>query len=232
MQTGPAQRVTIYVGESHHHHGRSAYMAVFEFLFYHQVAGATVTRGIAGFGPDHHIHTADVLTASANLPIKIEFIESAGQVAALLPRLREMIGDGLISVSPADVYLPPHPAPTPPRPQRLQGPARLLRIFVDEKDHWDGKPLFEALVESLRAHDMAGVTVHRGIAGYGPRALAGQSTGLPVMLTVVESADKIRAYLPLLDTMLQAGLVVLADTEVIQYTHAARGPAPVNGDPA
>lgn len=105
LQAGPAQRVTIYVDESHRYRGRNAYLALFDFLYQRQVSGATVTRGIAGFGADHQIHTSEVLIASGHLPIKIEFVETAAKVAEILPQLRGMIGDGMIAVTPTEVYL-------------------------------------------------------------------------------------------------------------------------------
>ncbi len=104
LPQGPALRVTLFVGEGHHHHGRSAYMAVYEFLFKNRIAGATITRGIAGFGAEHHQHLADLLAASGNLPIKIEFVEEEAKARALLPTLREMIGDGMITLQPVEVY--------------------------------------------------------------------------------------------------------------------------------
>lgn len=219
LQAGPAQRVTIYISENHHYHGRNAYMAVFEFLFHHQIAGATVTRGIAGFGADHHIHTSDILAASSSLPIKIEFIETSNKVQEILPKLREMIGNGMIAMQPTEIVQAPAAraaaAPAPLSHVRLQGMAKLMRIYFGEKDRWNGKLLHDALMDAMRARDIAGATVYRGIAGYGAGAQPGHD--LPVMVSVIDTEDKIRAFLPLLDTMLQGGVVVLSDVEVIKY---------------
>ena len=63
MKAGPAKKVTIYVGQDRQYHGESVYAAILDFLFYRKVAGASVTRGIAGFGADHHLHTDRVLGA-------------------------------------------------------------------------------------------------------------------------------------------------------------------------
>ena len=76
IQAGPAKKVTIYVGQDHQYHGESVYAAILEFLFYHKVSGASVTRGIAGFGADHQMHTDRVLALTENLPMKIEFIDT------------------------------------------------------------------------------------------------------------------------------------------------------------
>ncbi|MGH9394029.1 MAG: DUF190 domain-containing protein, partial [Terriglobales bacterium] len=199
--------------------------AVFEYLFYHGVAGATVTRAIAGFGAAHRVHTSDLLAASDDLPIQIDFIESAARAAELLPKLRQLIGEGMIAVAPTEVVVAPgvQVAAPPPAQAELRGAGKLMRIYVGERDRWRGKPLHEALVESLRAHDIAGVTVYRGIAGYGgagrKRADLPFSRDLPIMLSVVDTEARIRAYLPLLQAMQIEGLVVLSDVEVILYAH-------------
>ena len=76
LKPGPAKKITVYVGEDVHHHGEPLYLAVLNYLFYHGVSGCTVTKRVAGFGADHHLHTARILELSENLPIKIEFVEA------------------------------------------------------------------------------------------------------------------------------------------------------------
>src|SRR6266700_620788 len=76
LKPGPAKKITVYVGEDVHHHGEPLHLAVLNYLFYHGVSGCTVTKGVAGFGADHHLHTARILELSENLPIKIEFVEA------------------------------------------------------------------------------------------------------------------------------------------------------------
>src|SRR5579862_8819525 len=98
LTAGPAKKVTIYVGEDHQYHGRSLYAAILDFLFYRGISGANVVRGIAGFGADHHLHTTRILRLAENLPVKIEFIESAERVDEVLPKLYEMVGSGVIEV--------------------------------------------------------------------------------------------------------------------------------------
>jgi PII-like signaling protein len=233
LTQGPAKKVTVYVGEDVHHHGEPLYLAVLNYLFYHGVSGATVTKGVAGFGPDHHLHTARILEVSENLPIKIEFVETPETLDRLLPKLLQMVGEGLIEVQDttilkvatakvAQVALP-HVI--------LRGKATLMRIFIGEDDKWRGKPLHGAIVESLRANDIAGATVYRGICGYGAHRRFHKekrlslSSDLPIMLSVVDEEPKIRAYLPILEQMMQEGLVVVSDVDVIKYTHRLASPA-------
>ncbi len=78
-QSGPAKKVSIYVGEDQDYHGHALYAAILDYLFYRGVSGANVVRGIAGFGADHKLHTTRILRLTENLPVKIEFIEIAGK---------------------------------------------------------------------------------------------------------------------------------------------------------
>jgi len=235
LKAGPAKKVTIYVGEDHQYHGHSLYSAILDFLFYHQVSGANVFRGMAGFGADHHMHSTRILRLTENLPVKIEFIESAEKVEKLLPKLQEMAGTGLIEVmdtlvaKPAEVEKKAGPREEQPQALKSEGKAKLMRIYVGENDKWHEKPLYRAIVESMRANDIAGVTVYQGILGYGAnrRIHKGSSMGLshdrPMMLSVIDTEEKLRKMMPLLDEMVTQGLVVLSDVDIIKYTHDYAG---------
>ena len=106
LKAGPGKKVGIYVAEDQHYHGSSAYAAILDFLFFHGVSGATVTRGIAGFGADHQLHTSNLVDLAVKLPVKIEFIESAEKVESLLPKLHEMVGTGLIEMHDTTIVKP------------------------------------------------------------------------------------------------------------------------------
>jgi PII-like signaling protein len=227
LKPGPAKKVTVYVGEDVHHRGEPLYLAVLNYLFYHGVSGATVTKGVAGFGADHHMHTARILELSENLPVKIEFVEAPETLDALLPKLLQLVGEGLVEIQDTTILKAATAHATPPVLPHvaLRGKAKLIRIFVGEDDKWHGKNLYDAIVESLRANDIAGVTVYRGICGYGAHRRFHKekrlslSSDLPIMLSVVDEESKIRAYLPILEQMVQEGLVVMSDVDVIKYTH-------------
>ncbi len=104
-----------------------------------------------------------------------------------------------------------------------------MRIFIGENDKWHDKPLHKALVESMRANDIAGVTVYQGILGYGANRRIHRDTALhlshdrPIMLSVVDTEEKLRAFFPMLDQMVQQGLVVLSDVDIVKYTHRLQG---------
>jgi len=227
LKQGPAKKVTVYVGEDVHQRGEPLYLAVLNFLFYHGVAGATVTKGVAGFGSHHQIHSARILEISENLPIKIEFVEEPAKLDAILPKLVDMVRPGLVEMQDTTIVTASSGGDDRPRLPHatLTGKAKLVRIFIGESDRWRGKPLYDALVESLRTNDIAGVTVYRGISGYGAHRRFHKekrmslSSDLPIILSVVDEEAKIRAYLPILEQMVDEGLVVLSDVDVIKYTH-------------
>ncbi len=226
LTQGPARRVTIYVTEASTHHHQPVYLAVLNFLFYHGVSGATVTRGVAGFGADHHMHSTQFEVTSANLPLKVEFIDSADRIDQLLPTLYEMVPSGLIEVQDTMIVKPPKTsAATKPRPVALRGPAKMVQIFIGENDQWHDKPLYHAIVESARSHEIAGATVCRGIEGFGAssrihqRQLLRLSSDLPLVVTIIDEATKIDAFMPVLSGMVSEGLIAISDVDVIRYVH-------------
>jgi PII-like signaling protein len=229
LQSGPAKKVSIYLGEDQQYHGNALYAAILEFLFFRGISGATVTRGIAGFGADHQLHTTRILRLTEDLPIKIEFIETLDKVNEVLPKLHAMAGTGLIELQDTTIVKPSEPQKKMAEQKvpalKREGKAKLMRIYVGENDKWGEKPLYEALVQSLRANDIAGVTVYRGILGYGANRRLHADSALslshdrPMLLSVVDTEEKLRAFLPILDDMIQQGLVVLSDVNIIKYSH-------------
>jgi hypothetical protein len=95
----------IFIGESDTHDGRPLYEAIVETLRREGLAGATVLRGIEGFGKSSRLHTAHVLRLSDDLPIVIECVDASSKIEAILPALDAMIGDGLVTLERVDVRL-------------------------------------------------------------------------------------------------------------------------------
>jgi PII-like signaling protein len=231
LQPGQAVKVTIYLSDGATHHGAPLYSTILDFLFYRGVAGATVLKGVAGFGADHHMHASHLIEISDRLPIKIEFIESREKVDALLGKLEELAGTGLIEMQETTVAKPAQltksKQPLTPAHLKIEGKAQMMRIFISEEDRWKSKPLHEALVEAMRANDIAGVTVYRGILGYGAHRRLHKDKPLvsthhgSVMLSAVDTAEKLRAFLPLVDQMVPEGLVVFSDVDIIKYAYRA-----------
>jgi uncharacterized protein len=108
---------------------------------------------------------------------------------------------------------------------KLEGKAKMLRIHFGEDDKWHGKPLYEAIVMRCRELDIAGATVFRGIEGYGAstlihkRHLLSRSADSPIMITVIDTEEKISTLLPVLDEMVNEGLIAMSEVEVIRYVH-------------
>src|SRR5205807_8579516 len=107
----------------------------------------------------------------------------------------------------------------------------LLRIFIGESDRWDHKPLYEAIVLKARETHLAGATVLRGPMGFGKSSrlhtakILRLSMDLPLVIEIVDSEEKIQAFLPVLDQMMKGGLVTLEKVQVIDYRAGPANPA-------
>ncbi|HTU51180.1 MAG TPA: DUF190 domain-containing protein [Acidobacteriaceae bacterium] len=101
--------------------------------------------------------------------------------------------------------------------------ARLLRIHFGEDDKWQGKPLHEAIFAKCRELGIAGITVYRGIEGYGTstRIHAASHWALskdaPIVVHIIDSEDQINKLIPHLDSMVNEGLIAISNVEVIRY---------------
>jgi len=99
----------------------------------------------------------------------------------------------------------------------------LLRIFIGESDRYGHHPLYEAIVLKARESGLAGATVLRGVMGYGKHSILHTakilrlSEDLPMVIEIVDSAEKINAFLPVLDQMIKDGLVTLERVKVLHY---------------
>jgi PII-like signaling protein len=106
---------------------------------------------------------------------------------------------------------------------RIEGQAKLLRIYIGETDRWHGQPLYMAILLKAREMGLAGGTVFRGIAGYGANSVIHTanilrlSEDLPVVIEIVDTDEKIQAFLPVLDEMVKEGLIVMREVEVVKY---------------
>jgi len=111
-------------------------------------------------------------------------------------------------------------------PHGFKGERTLMRVFIGESDKYQGKPLYEALLERFRAKGLAGATVLRGVAGFGASSkvhtdkILRLSLDLPLIIEVVETEETIQAILPDLDEMIGGGLITLERARVILYRPA------------
>src|SRR5512136_1596126 len=106
---------------------------------------------------------------------------------------------------------------------QIPNEAVLLRIYIGESDRWQHKPLYEAIVLKAREQHLAGATVLRGPMGFGKASrlhtakILRLSADLPLVIEIVDSEEKINAFLPALDEMMGGGLLTMEKVKVIEY---------------
>lgn len=228
LQKGAAKKVTIYVNEDTQYHLGPLHEAILTFLRHKGVAGATASRAMAGFGGHQVLHTTKIELLTEHLPIRIEFIDTAEKVDEILATLYDMVTDGVIEVQDTLVVkaaMKGKKAESKSPHERKQGKAKMMRLFLGEADRWQGEPVYEAVVKRLRMMDIAGATVYRGILGYGIKGHTHKqgflhlSHDLPMMITVVDSEEKLRQATEAIEEMMQDALIVLSDVEIIRLVH-------------
>lgn len=101
----------------------------------------------------------------------------------------------------------------------------LLRVFIGESDRFEGKPMYEAIVQKARELGLAGATVLRGTEGFGAHSvvhtasLLEMSTDLPIVVEIVDTEEKVKLLLPALESMVQEGMITMEYVLIILYRH-------------
>ena len=103
--TGERVLMRIHIGEKDKYHGRPLYEAIVELLRHRHYAGATVLRGVSGFGATARVHTDKILRLSVDLPLIIECVETQERIDAILPELDRILGGGLITLEKVQVIM-------------------------------------------------------------------------------------------------------------------------------
>jgi PII-like signaling protein len=229
LEPGPARRLIVTVNESDRWHGRAVYNALLDLFHHKGLAGATVTRGLAGFTGRGAIQTVDLLDLSAALPVRIEVVDAPEAIDRVLPDVYDMVERGLVEIQETHVVKfasgdAPVPAPRREELMRLVGKSKMLRIHIGADDKWEGAPLYEAIVKRARQLDIAGATVYRGVMGYGahkrlhkhkPFAL---SQDEPMMVAIIDTEEKVDKLLAAVDGMVTGGcLIAISDVTVVKY---------------
>lgn len=229
LRAGPARKLIVTVNESDRWHGRSVYNALLELFRHRGLSGATVSRGIAGFTGRGQIQTINILDLAGSLPVRIEVVDTAERIDAVLPDVYDVVERGLVEIQETQIVKfgaeGPPPAPVPREElMRLVGKAKLLQIHFGADDRWEGAPLHEAIVKRARQLDIAGATVYRGEMGYGAhkRLHRHKSFALskddPMSIVVIDTQDKIDALLAAVDSMVTGGcLIAISDVTVVKY---------------
>ena len=226
---GPAKKLSVYVGETDRYGDKPVYEVLLDILHKKKIAGVSVFKGVAGYGADGVLHTSKILLLSTDMPMKIEAVDSEEMINRVLPDVYQVVEKGLVEVTDTNVIKCCGGSSTEEKKEeermKLEGKAKMLRIIISEDDKWEGEPLYEVLVKRFVMEDIAGATVYKAIAGYGPhkryhkkKTLATHGE-LPILITVMDKEENINRILPVLDELVTEGIVALSDVNVIKYTH-------------
>jgi PII-like signaling protein len=113
----------------------------------------------------------------------------------------------------------------------VEGPAQRVTVYVGSSDHWQGRNLALAIVERCRSMGIAGATASLGVMGFGKQSrlhrahLLGLSEDLPERIEIIDRPDRITELLPILDAMVDGGLIIVEDVRAIRYRHHGEAPA-------
>ncbi|GIV97826.1 MAG: hypothetical protein KatS3mg057_2483 [Herpetosiphonaceae bacterium] len=117
---------------------------------------------------------------------------------------------------------------------KISADGQLLRVYIGESDMWQGRPLYEAIILKARELGIAGATMLRGLMGYGASSrihtakILRLSEDLPIVIEIVDSAEKLAVLLPYIDDMVREGLITLENVRVIQYRSSSHSGAPAD----
>jgi PII-like signaling protein len=225
------------------HRSEPLYQWIVETARRRHLQGATVLKGIMGLQPDGAILREKTWAVAQNLPVVVEIVDRPQRIEALLAEVEPAFHDGAITLERAHVILyrtakdepkassrdaiaaPEGSAVGEVRTMKTSQAGLLLRIFIGDSDHGPGGEgsLYEAIVKRAREAGLAGATVLRGPMGFGKHSLVHAakvlelSTDLPVVVEIVDSEEKIRAFIPIVDILVSEGLVTLEAVRILKY---------------
>jgi uncharacterized protein len=213
------------------------------------LAGATVLRGICGLDVTGQLLESSSWSFVEHVPVIVEIVDAPRSIGAFLTDVAEIVAEGLATLERAHVLVyrqtrvaaeraamrlevpgPVTPFSTLPASEefpamKLSEEGQLLRVFIGEADSWQGQPLYRAIVLRARELGLAGATVLRGPMGFGANSrvhtakLLDLSTDLPIVIEMVDAADKIQNLLPFLDEVVSEGLITIEAVRVLRYRH-------------
>lgn len=227
------------------HRTSPLYQWIVETAHRQGLQGATVLKGFFGLRPDGSLLEEQTWSISQELPVIVELVDEPARIEALLAKVEPSFREGVITLERAHVLR--HRAGRREAARPLNGRnivasvARsaaagvrtmkvpengvLLRIFIGESDKEPGgdRPLYEAIVRKAREAHLAGATILRGPMGFGRHSrvhtakLLDLSTDLPIVIEIVDSEEKIDAFLPTVDELVTEGLVTLEAVRIVRY---------------
>jgi PII-like signaling protein len=247
-----ATMVRMYCKASEKSAGGPAYRAAVEAARRLKLAGASVFPVEAGYGSHRKLHDLASEYSSFDIPIVVEFVDSAERIQLLTAELESIVSEGLVVLSPVEVFrgsdasapadgdrmaspegriseMSRRSAAEDSSDMKIDGDAKRMTVYIGSADTVNGRNLAVAIVEHCRAMGMAGATICRGVMGFGKRSvihkahLLGLSDDLPERVEIIDRAEEIERLLPVLDGMVKGGLIVVEDVHVIRYLHDPAG---------
>jgi PII-like signaling protein len=204
-------KLTAYFGERDRAGDRFLADALSDIFAQHRLQASLVMRGVEGFGVKHHLHTDRLLTLSEDLPLVSVAVDTRARIERALSEVRELSFDGLVTLERARMLTGSIGAFA--LPPELSEAAKLT-VYVGRHERIGGRVAYEAIVDHLRAHGVAGATVLLGVDGtaHGERQRArffGANSAVPVMVIAVGDGPRIAEALRGLDGLLAHPLATL-----------------------
>src|SRR5579864_995486 len=211
------------------------------------LAGATVLRGIFGFDINGRLLQSGRFALVEHFPVIVEIVDVPQKIGPFLATVQEVVTEGMATLErghvlryrsermpaspPATSLAVPDTVPdlsTLPSPEEFPAmtigeTGQLLRIFIGESDVHGSEPLYSAIVLKARELGLCGATVLRGAMGFGANSrmhttrLLELSTDLPILIEIVDSAEKINSLLPFLDEVVGEGLITVESVHIFRY---------------
>ena len=218
------------------------------------MAGATVLRGVFGLDVNGRLLETHAWSLVDHVPVIVEIVDGSRPIGRFLSVVERVVPEGLATLERAHVLVyrqgaaavararmrldvpdPIAPLSTLPSPEEFPVMKRsesgqLLRVFIGESDLWEGKPLYRAIVLKARELGLAGATVLRGPMGFGAHSrlhttkLLELSTDLPIVVEIVDAAEKIHGLLPFLDGCVAEGLITIEEVRILRYRPGGQTP--------
>lgn len=213
------------------------------------LAGAIVLRGILGLDITGRLLESSAWSLVDHVPVIVEIVDAPLAIGKFLAVVEQTIPEGMATLERAHVILYRHggafiqragyrlglpepiaPLSTLPSPEefpimRLSENGQLVRVFIGESDTWQGQPLYRAIVHKARELGLAGATVLKGPMGFGANSLVHTtkvlelSTDLPIVVEIVDHAEKLQTLLPFLDDVVTEGMITIEEVRILKYRH-------------
>jgi PII-like signaling protein len=209
--TGDCLKLTIYFGERDRAGDRFLADALTDIYARHELLTSLVMRGAEGFGIKHHVHTDRLLTLSEDLPLVSVAVDRRARIETALAEVNQLQFDGLVTLERASMLT----APIEPAELATElHEETKLTVYVGRHERAGGRPAYEAVVDLLHRHHVAGATVLLGVDGtaHGVRERArffGANVSVPLMVIAVGDGTRFGALLPELAGLLPRPLVTL-----------------------